>query len=235
MNRTARKKTVVSIAVLMCLILIFISGCTRSGDSDNSGNKPPQQVKPPSQAPSQELTGLLPEKEGFRWIYNGFAEYGHTMELKSIVRDESAVRYEIEGEVADMSGGEAEGDFSLRVEYEVKDRSLIMRKDSEKMMDNFSELELIRLPLEKGTQWEQKARHKNGREYQLTCTIQEVEDDPEGKIYTVIYKDKDSNFYEKRRIQEKWGVISFETVWESKEGPVIIGYDLYKEASGYRK
>ncbi|TYP58543.1 hypothetical protein [Thermosediminibacter litoriperuensis] len=228
MNRAAGKKTLELGAVLICLLIIFISGCTRSGDSDK---KPPQQAKPLS----RELTELLPEKAGFRWVYSGFAEYGHTMELRSIVRGETAARYEVEGEVIDVSGGEAEGDFGLRVEYEVKNGSLRMRKDSEKMMDNFSELELIRLPLKKGTQWEQKAQHKDGREYRLTCTIQKVEDDPQGKIYTVVYKDKDSDFYEKRRIQENWGVISFETVWESEEGPVTIGYDLYREASGYKK
>lgn len=229
MNQRLRNNAARTACILLCLLLIVVSGCVREQDQDQNQDQQKQEVK----APSDELKKLLPQRAGFQWVYSGFAEYGHTMELDSVTPADTSIRYEVRGNVHDPSGGEAQEDFSLQLEYEVTYESLIMRKDSEKMMDNFSELELIRLPLRDGTQWEQRARHKNGKEYQLVCTIQEVEEQPEGKIYTVLYKDKDSGFYEKRRIQENWGVISFETVWESKEGPVIIGYALYREASGY--
>jgi len=154
------------------------------------------------------------------------------MELKSVTTGNGAIRYKTEGNVYDPSGGEAPGDFSLQLEYEVTNEAIVMRKNSEKMMDNFSELVLIRLPLQKGTQWKQSAKHKNGKNYELTCTIDKIENQPDGKVYTILYKDNDSNFYEKRRIQENWGVVSFETVWESEEGPVTMGYELYREVSG---
>ncbi len=221
------KRIGILVFIVTCVIiassLAALSGCDR-----NSGNS-----KQAAEAPSEELKRLLPEGDGFRWVYSGFAEYGHTMELRSVISKDSGIYYLAEGNVYDPSGGEAPGDFSLRIEYEITGQALIMRKNSEKMMDGFSELELIRLPLKEGTRWEQKAEHKSGKAYSLTCSIEKIENRPEGKVYSVLYKDKDSGFYEKRLIQENWGVVSFETVWESGEGPVTIGYDLYREASGY--
>ncbi|NPV43400.1 MAG: hypothetical protein HPY70_05390 [Firmicutes bacterium] len=224
MAQNFRENTLRIASMLLCLLLITVSGCVREQNRKQNQEK---------MSPSAELIRLLPEKIGFTWIYSGFAEYGHEMKLESITPGNAAIRYELNGSVYDASGGEAKGDFSLQVEYEVTEESLIMRKVSEKMMDNFSELELIRLPLREGTQWEQKAVHKDGNEYHLVCTIQKVEVHDEGKVYTVVYKDRDSNFYEKRQLQEGWGVISFETIWQSPEGPFTIGYYLYREASGY--
>lgn len=229
MGKSIRKTLIAIACIMICLSLAVVSGCDETQNNNQSSGQTQQGKK----APSEELKALLPQKAGFHWVYSGFAEYGHTMDLKSITSDDTVIRYEIEGNVYDPSGGEAPGDFSLQVKYEVTKEALIMRKDSEKMMDNFSELELIRLPLQEGTQWKQTARHKNKKSYQLTCTISEIENQPDGKVYTVLYKDDKSSFYEKRRIQENFGVISFETVWESEEGPVTIGYELYREASGY--
>lgn len=225
-KRTGRKVSAIA-CILVCLFLTIASGCVNRQNNQSPGEKQPQ-----TEATSEALKKLLPQGVGFRWVYNGFAEYGHTMELKSVTSANGSTRYKIEGNVDDPSGGEAPGDFSLQMEYEVTNKALIMRKNSEKMMDNFSELELVQVPLQEGTKWEQKAKHKNGKNYNLACSIESVESQPDGKIYTILYKDKDSNFYEKRRIQENWGVVSFESVWESKEGPVTITYELYKEASG---
>lgn len=211
--------------VLMFMIILVVGGCAKDQDPDKGSLQD-------EKGPSHELKGLLPQEAGFRWVYSGFAEYGHTMELKSVISGDDAVRYETRGNVYDPSGGEAPGDFSLEVEYEVTGESLIMRKDSEKMMDNFPEIELIRLPLREGTQWEQEVKDKKGKTCHLLCTIQEIEEQNGSKVYTVLYEDKNSDFYEKRLIEENWGVVSFETVWESPEGPVTMGYELYREASG---
>ena len=212
----------------MFIQLLAVSGCGNTQNREQSPGKNQADKK----IPSEVIKSLLPQSPGFRWVYNGFAEYGHTMALKSAIPHDSSIYYELEGNIHDPSGGEASGNFDLQVKYEITNMSLIMRQNSEKMMDNFLELELIRLPLQEGTQWIQEAKNKNGRNYQLICTINKIENLPEGKVYTITYQDKNSNFYEKRRIQEKWGVISFETVWESKEGPVTMGYYLYREASG---
>jgi hypothetical protein len=224
MNQKFRVNALRIACMLLCLLLISVSGCVKEQNREQEQEKTP---------PSEELTRLLPEKTGFTWVYSGFAEYGHEMKLESITPTDTTVHFKLNGNVYDASGGEAPGDYSLRVEYQVTSESIIMHKAAERMMDNFSKLVLIRLPLQEGTQWEQKVMDKDGKEYHLVCTIQKVEDHDEGKVYTVVYKDRDSDFYEKRQLQEDWGVISFETIWQSPEGPVTIGYYLYREASGY--
>lgn len=213
-------------ALLICFVLITMleAGCGITQE------KPEEQKPAPS---NSELLNLLPDRTGFRWVYNGFAEYGHTMELKSVTPAEDETTYHMVGRVDDASGGEAGGDFSLSLDYVVKKGVLYQRKSSPKMMDNFLELELIRTPLKLEAKWDQKAKHRDGKEYQLTCSITDIQTEDGKKVYTVLYKDKNSDFYEKRRFKERIGVVSFETVWRSEQEDVVMGYDIYSQVSGY--
>jgi len=215
------------ILLILAMLLAMGAGCQKSLPPAGDGQ---------SQAGQEEIKKLLPEKTGYKWIYHGFAEYGHQMELTGISSGEKETVYQVTGEVYDPSGGEAQGDFSLSIQYVVRDGSLIMRQNAPKLMDSFQELELIRAPLEANTQWEQKALHKReNKEYFLNCTIKEVKNEQDGKVYVVEYQDKNSNFFERRWIKENTGVITLETVWNFSDGPVEMGYMLYAEGSGYGK
>lgn len=218
---------VIILAAALVLLLAFTAGCR-----DNTVPPNPQN----NQGADEEIKGLLPNQPGYVWVYSGFAEYGHSMLLKTISRGDLETAYTVTGEVGDPSGGEAQGDFSINITYLVRNGSLIMQQEAPRIMDNFLELELIRAPLEAQAKWEQKAIHKkDNKEYQLACTILEVRNEPEGKVYVVEYKDKNSNFYERRWLQENIGVVNFETVWNSAGGPVEMGYSLYREASGLQE
>ena len=212
------------LVVILALIIVLSAGCqTKPAQPNGQGN----------QAGNEEIKKLLPKQAGYHWVYSGFAEYGHIMDLKSIVVGDAETVYTVTGEVGDASGGEAQGDFSFSIDYVVKNGGLFMRQKAPRMMDNFTELELIRAPLQAQSKWEQKAiNKKDNKEYQLACTILEVKNEPDGKVYVIEYKDKNSNFFERRWIKENIGIINFETVWNSAEGPVEMGYALYSEASG---
>lgn len=218
-------KTKINAALLICLLLITLSagGCAKTE----------QQGDPEPVIKNDELLELLPDRIGYRWVYNGFVEYGHRIELKSVASSENETTLHLVGQVDDASGGEAGGDFSLSLDYLIKNGVLYQRRSSPKMMDNFAEMELLRLPLRLDAKWEQKGIHRDGREYNLLCTIKEVQVEDGKKVYTVLYQDKNSDFYEKRRIKENTGVVSFETVWKSGQEDIVMGYELYEEASGY--
>lgn len=125
-----------------------------------------------------ELQKLLPEQKGFQWVYSGFAEYGHRMELVSLGSTPQGEKaYHLTGQVDDVSAGEAKGDFSLNIDYIIQDGVLIQRKNAEKMLDTFKEIELIRTPLQQGTKWEQTVLDQAGRQYGLVCTITEIKDE----------------------------------------------------------
>jgi len=221
LHKTLHKIDVITLILCFSLLFICMTGCSISGPGDKDFT-----------ARNEELKKLLPEKTGYHWIYSGFAEYGHALALKSINAGGSETVYRLSGEIYDPSGGEAAGDFSLSVDYVISKGSLIQKKTGAKMMDAFDQMELIRTPLNAQTKWEQKVKGKDGKEYELVCTITGINED-DGKVYTVEYKDKNSDFYEKRRIKERTGVIEFEKLWQSPEGPVTMGYALYEDASGY--
>jgi len=62
---------------------------------------------------SLELKDLLPQYNNYKWMYHGSVEYGHDMEIQSIVSDQNTTHYHIQGYVHDMSDGESVMDFSL--------------------------------------------------------------------------------------------------------------------------
>jgi len=185
---------------------------------------------------SAELRALLPERKDYEWVYNGFAEYGHELELEEIMEEKDRVIYKTEGEVFDLSAGESDRDFSLYVEYIVTSDALIQNKKGEMMMDLFDNVVLIRLPLEEGRSWTQTVKGKSGEEIELKCTIEKVEDRNGARAYTVLYQDQDSPYYERRVIMEGIGVTEYTRLYMAEregEEDFEISYWLYEEASGY--
>lgn len=207
-------KKVFSVSCLLLLFALTAVAC-RSYEQDNTA-----------------LRKLLPEREGFRWVYSGFAEYGHSMELTeppSLEKDRTL--YHITGLVDDPSGGEAPGPFDFSLTYQIeKGRLVRVLSEGSKLMDNrFPSLELIRAPLTKGTAWQQKVQDKAGKQSNLTGTIVEVISENGVSSYRVRYEDSANSYWEERIIQEGIGVVSVELPFDDS----TIGYALYEEASGY--
>ncbi|AEE95909.1 hypothetical protein [Mahella australiensis] len=174
------------------------------------------------------ITGLLPSQTGYKWQYFGFVEYAHTMTLDSIQHDQNRIIYNITGEVADMSDGESDKDFSLTITYIVEPTRLIQQKQEQVMMDsNFDEIELIRTPLAAGTSWTQQVTDKLGNQATLECQIEDVTVDTDGKkVYTILYDGQNSDYYEKRKIKEGIGVIFFEKLYIDAEQSFPISYSI---------
>lgn len=184
----------------------------------------------------KRLTGLFPYKENYHWTYDGSVEYGHNMTLKTIEKNKDSVIYKIEGKVDDMSDGESKNDFSFEAEYIINSNTVIQKKKGNMLMDTFDEMELIRTPLEKETKWTQKVKDKDGNIIELESSIDDVKSEQDKKIYVVTYKDKNSDYYERREIKEGVGVISFEKLYvdpEDKKQNFTMGYGLYYPMTGF--
>ena len=228
------------LAMMLMLILgAGLVGCAESegGDGGNQPAKPDksQVEQDETRQRNEELAKLLPGKKGFRWIYNGFAEYAHTMDLERIEKEDGQIKYFIKGEVEDMSGGESDRDFSLQVEYVIKDGVLVQKKKEQVMLDSISnDLQLLRTPLDKGAKWRQQVTDKEGNTYDLHCQITEITGDNGAREYTVIYDDSKSDYFEKRKIREGVGVVSLEKMLKSGGESFVAGYTLNEEASGYK-
>jgi hypothetical protein len=207
------------------------------GTKDQNGSSegsPDENGSDQAEADLAELAGLFPEKEGYKWVYNGYAEYGHEMKLKEISRTNDRIVYTMPGEVYDMSDGESDFDYSLDVTYTVSPGLVIQEKTGEMVMDEFDYVELIRGPLVKGNSWTQTVKRKDGSEVTLESTITDVVQEEGVNVITVEYRDKNSEFYEKRIIKEGIGVVGYEKLILTEAGGYEIAYFLYEEASGYK-
>lgn len=182
-------------------------------------------------APSEELAAMLPDEQGYQWQYFGFAEYGHEMTLDAIT-PEGDIKYAVTGHVYDMSDGESDADFSIALTYTVGADTLIQEKTAPMMMDSaFDRLELLRTPLTQGAAWQQTVQDASGQDVTLMCTIEKVEEKGGAAVYTVLYQDTASDYYERREIRKGVGVIRFEKLYMPEgEEPFVIGCSLYTKA-----
>ncbi len=179
---------------------------------------------------NKQLEALLPEDEGYTWIYNGFAEYGHQMSLESIEKTEQKIEYHIYGKVDDLSDGESKLKPDINLNYIIKAGILTQTKQEEAMLDSdYDSIQLIKTPLEKGTKWEQDVKDQDGNHISLDCEITDIQEKDGQKVYTIVYGDTNSDYYEKRKITEGTGVVYFEKLWITEDLKMPIGYTLYEE------
>ncbi len=185
------------------------------GENNSQQNSP---LQDPRERVSQQLAGIFPQRIGYEWFYSGFAEYGHRMKLDNIsgnTDNPEILVYEVSGEVDDPSGGEAPGDFGLELEYRITSDTVLERIiRGEKLAHMFKELQLLKLPLESGSRWEQTVE-SSGKEVVLTAEILSAEKKEDGPdVYKVRYSVPmegmpDGIYIEERTFTEGVGVTSF--------------------------
>ena len=208
---------------------------TTDGNPDDEADSRETGSNEEAKQSGSTITSLLPPRKDYKWTYNGFAEYGHEMILESVDKKGNETIYKIKGSVFDMSDGESGLDYLFTVTYTAKQGVLIQNTTGNMLMDTgFKDLELIRAPLQKGTAWTQKVKGENGKEITLKSTITNVREDNGQKIYTVLYKDTASDYYEKREIKEWVGVLSYEKLFMNKEGSFPGGYYILYSGTGFK-
>lgn len=217
------------------LIALLLTGCTAVSPQESAAPSPSIKTETPvptataSVQPAQAnaVAALLPAQTGFLWQYFGFAEYAETLTLQSVGQAGNATLYRTTGKVEDMSGhDDPSGAFAVSVVYAVEPGVLRQRLTGSKAMDSVApDLELIRTPLEKGTQWEQSVSI-NGKTVTLVCSIDSVKTVEGHKVYSVSYRQKGGSYYELRDITEGFGVTAFQRLYEYEGGSDLIGYWL---------
>ncbi len=171
-------------AILM--ISVAFAGCPRLWGSGLGPN--PTRPNPTTARVSQALLALFPQEAGTRWHYEGFAEYAHDMELRSVKRKRDSIVHQISGLVVDVSGGESNRDFRFSLSYvftrnEVREQ--IIRADTP-FPHRINGLALLRLPLRAGATWRQSVR-VGGKTRIVSAQILKVEGQG-GVQYTVRYR-----------------------------------------------
>ncbi|HBK60063.1 MAG TPA: hypothetical protein DDZ84_04625 [Firmicutes bacterium] len=164
-----------------------------------------------------EVMSYFPANEGFTWVYTGFAEYGHKMSIDRITSTESPgnVVYEISGAVFDMSDGESERDFSLRLEYvftqeDVRER--ILHKDV--FPHRIDGLIMLRAPIKEGQKWSFEAQDGS----RVDAAVTGMGKDPQDDLayceveYTIPDPSMPDGVYRETRVLKKGlGVVAFKS------------------------
>jgi hypothetical protein len=177
----------------------------------------------------ESLARLLPDKTGYKWMYEGFAEYSHQMALDAITDEPQKRIYAISGEVGDPSGGASTKDRNINIKYSIVENQLIQEKTEQAMLDSkYDKLILIKTPLTIGTFWAETVVDKTGKATLINALIKKVELTSDNKLkYTVNYKDTNSAYYEERVIKEGAGVIAFEKLLELEGSSFPVSYFTY--------
>ena len=134
--------------------------------------------------------------------------------------------------MGDPSGGESKRDHSLRIIYTVANGVWMQEKTEEAMMDSeFDRLEILRGPVRVGATWSQTQVDGQGRQRTLDCTIAEIKEEP-ARTLVVYYRERGSEYFERRRIVEGLGIIGVLKLWMSPDGNFEIGYYLFESTLG---
>jgi hypothetical protein len=239
----------ITIFLLLLLILVLgLNACQASETSEEESTGEPVQELPvepsfiqdanlPSLSPEEEvasfeaLRAYLPQKEGFTWVYSGFAEYGHTLHIDQRFQRADSLQMMISGLVDDVSGEMEEELFRLSLEFTIEHGQWVQNQNAPQMMGkDFKQLVLLTYPLEEGANWSQQVQTADGESLTLYSEILSIDDEEQIRVS---YTDTGSDYYEERTFAKGLGMVAFTSLYQSEESDFEIGYALYREASGY--
>ncbi len=197
------------------------------------------------EAYSEELAKYFPAVEGTVLIYNGTVEYGQTLTLNSVIKNDDKLTLNFKGEIEDLSGGEglSREERILETTYEInKDSIKEIRKNETRRHSQsiIREQVVLKLPVEEGNKWTQEVMIDN-KTYESETTIIDISKDDKGKSLVKTetrvpgmeeYPDKE--YKEVRVYKEGKGLVEYNTVillaGESQETmPFEFGYRLFEE------
>ncbi len=239
------------ITVFLLVLLFLVLGLNACQSTDELGEESPgepvlEEPAEPSVTEDPYVTSLspeevvasfealrayLPQKEGYTWVYNGFAEYGHNLHIDLRFQREDSLQMMLSGLADDMSGEMEEDLLRLSLEYTVENGRWLQNRNAPRMMGkDFKQMVLLAYPLEEGASWSQQVQTADGERMTLYSEILSI--DEEERI-TVSYTDTMSDYFEERTFAKGVGVVSFTSLYQTDESDFEIGYALYREASGY--
>lgn len=175
---------------------------------------------------SNELASFLP-KGPYVWRYNGFVDYLHEMKTVNIFENDSTLVYEIAGMVEDLSAGESGADFSTKTHYTVTQDSIVQEKKGIMLMDSDADrMTILKLPIKKGTTWNETVELANHKKMNLKSTITNIQNIEGKRVVTVAVKEEDGPYYELRKIKEGIGVIEFKKMMRLESESFEVSYHL---------
>ena len=138
----------------------------------------------------------------------------HSIKITDIIKDDNITKYYIDGYVnSEFDKPSQNVDDFINIEYTITDS--IFRQECIKrenfMETRYNDLELLRLPFNKGAIWTWEVHDSIlDKIVQIECTISSITKEDDVVVYEVTYKDTASGYNEVRKIKEGIGIIYYQ-------------------------
>lgn len=206
----------VSRFLLVMIIIFLIIGCNNENDiktKERLGN-------------IKELTALLPDEKA-TWTYKGTGNYYHEMILEDIITSDQSIYYKLKGEILSDKTNSYYDDYLTEVRYVISRKGWQQELKQSKLLDSkYKGMYLVKFPIEENNAWEEKVLDFDNRQRVITGKIEAIDYTEDHKVITVKYSEKNSDYYEIRKIMTKKGIVEFKKYTKVNEAYHTLGYSL---------
>lgn len=206
----------VSRYLFVSMIIFLIIGCSVQ-----------KQVKPKETLGDiKDLIIFMPD-ENATWIYKGTGVYYHEMTLEDIITSDQSIYYKIKGEILSGKKNSTYRDHLTEIRYIISRKGWQQELMQSKLLDSkYKGMYLLKFPIEENNTWEEKVLDFDDRQRIITGKIETIDYVNDEKVITVKYSEKNSDYYEVRKIMQGKGVIAFEQNIEVNQEYHQLGYSL---------
>lgn len=202
--------------MLLLITLVLFVGCTtqeQTKTKDTFGK-------------ISELTIFLPS-ENATWIYTGTGVYYHEMTLNDIIYSDQFIYYKINGEILSDEKSSNYNDYISEIRYVVSRKGWQQELQQSKLIDSkYKGMFLLKFPIEENNVWQEKVLDFDNNKKTVTGKIQSIDLIDGKKVITVKYSEKNSDYYEIRKMMQGKGVVEFEKKIVMNDEEHILRYSL---------
>ena len=174
----------------------------------------------------KDITAFLSDERGTR-TYKGTGNYYHEMVLEDIVTSNQSIYYKFKVEVLSDKNNSNFGDYSTEIRYIASRKGLQQELRESKFLDSkYKGMYLLKFPIEKNNEWQEKVLDFDNNEKTITGKIESIDVINDEKIIKVRYSEKNSDYYEIRKIIEGKGIVEFQKNMKINEEDHILKYSL---------
>lgn len=156
----------------------------------------------------------------------GDGGYYHVVKELEKTESTSAIQVELNGEILDNSSGVSQKDYLFDMQITVDHEKMTLTYSGSELNESeFSEVVLLKLPLEVGNTWTFSARNKADKTVKVTAKIVEVDENQDIKVK---YSIKDG-YYEERILAKGMGVTDFVRLVQFGKESTWTGYHIETE------
>gem|GEM_PF-6018954 len=173
-----------------------------------------------------DLIFFLPDEEA-TWVYKGTGVYHHEMTIEDIIFSDQSIDYKIKGEILSDNKNSNYDDYLTEIRYIISRKGWRQEIKQSKLLDSkYKGIYILKFPIEVNNTWQETVLDFDGKQQSIIGQIEAIDFINNAKVITVKYNEKNSDYYEIRKITEGKGIIEFEQNIKMNAYDHTLGYSL---------